>query len=595
MSTASFVMNFFDKTDVSQWAPKKVIEHYRKNISQDDPLAKILYCIKVDLETIVKHDPSELRRCKAQSIIDSWKAWANSVKESEKVDRAQRSLDHAETVDKLLQVQHHLRATEKAAAQLDIIQDGLLATSRKRVLDSEVISKSDDNNNPFLVRSDNTGKNYRVAADKAKVAGTEEGSEGDSNLEELDDELELCDSDIKDEGVKQLKEACIEAKKRDAHQEPIWWRVIDLRPNSSWQPLPPWLETMRKMAEERMEVQISDMTERFIIVLSQLPLQDLEDIARDYKIIGSQGVLKRLSDKRIPVQPSSMDRLEALLTGDTSSSMLPSSCVDAEFKSINPASSEIIWILDCLSDMYFNTKRGIPQRTNTERDIDIYYSKILFNAVEDVVDIHYGEMCSRTSRERRQGAVDGTKDDEGSKLDWLFSRHDLGPHYYWGQEFGIVENAGPKCDNKAKVAGDSIKTVKNLRDMLLSIRKKFPAAGMSSTLDKSYKSLVLPGLIVSSWGYQVFGVTPIDNGWFALAKMDEFSLPITMRELRKVLKCCQAMLKIRELLKRNTEIMRLVMDAMDEEKYVPAKSIKEDECRTPAKKKRQKDLKPSST
>ncbi|RUS32979.1 hypothetical protein BC938DRAFT_473625 [Jimgerdemannia flammicorona] len=383
--------------------------------------------------------------------------------------------------------------------------------------------------------------------------------------------------------MKRLKDAYLDAKQNKASTDPIWWRVVDMTTTSiRWRPSQSWLENTRKTIRGRIPDNISEMAKIFIAALYQLPLAELQKVARDYKQIGSKGILRNLSTTEVPVKASAKDRLQAMVC-DMSPAPSPP-CL--EVNAVDPSAAEIIWILDCLSEIYTNTERGIPQRRNTERDIDIFYNRCLFRIVEDVVDVHFGEMCSRASRERRQVAVDRAKINEGSKLDWLFSRHDLGPAYYWGQEFGIVENAGTKCDNKRKVSKDSLRTMKNLRDMLLSIRKRFPVPGESSILDEAFKQLVLPGIVMSSWTYRIIAVSPIDDTWHGLIDVDKFILPTTMNELQQVLKCCRSMLLVREILKKTIQIMRLAAEVVDEDGFVPCENQgSPEEQRTPKKKK----------
>jgi hypothetical protein len=88
--------------------------------------------------------------------------------------------------------------------------------------------------------------------------------------------------------------------------------------------------------------------------------------------------------------------------------------------------------------------KNIPQRKNSERDIDMFIKRHIFSCLDDILDSHFGEMVSRASRDRKSEATDASKNTEGFHLDWKFTRHDLGTNLPYGREFSLCERAGSR-------------------------------------------------------------------------------------------------------------------------------------------------------
>ncbi|CAB4402781.1 unnamed protein product [Rhizophagus irregularis] len=86
---------------------------------------------------------------------------------------------------------------------------------------------------------------------------------------------------------------------------------------------------------------------------------------------------------------------------------------------------------------------GIPQRKNSERDIDMLIKRHIFACFDDILDTHFGEMVSRL----------------------MFTRHDLGKDISYGREFSICKRASSKVDNDTKNFSDILKVLNTLRDM----------------------------------------------------------------------------------------------------------------------------------
>ncbi|CAI2189210.1 903_t:CDS:2 [Funneliformis geosporum] len=109
--------------------------------------------------------------------------------------------------------------------------------------------------------------------------------------------------------------------------------------------------------------------------------------------------------------------------------------------------------------------KGIPQRQNSERDIEMFIKRHIFSCFDTILDSHFGEVVSRASRNRRTEAIDASSNTEGYHLDWMFTKHDLGKELYWGREFSLCERTGSKCEDMSKILKNTLKLQKALRDM----------------------------------------------------------------------------------------------------------------------------------
>ncbi|RUS26434.1 hypothetical protein BC938DRAFT_470771 [Jimgerdemannia flammicorona] len=208
-----------------------------------------------------------------------------------------------------------------------------------------------------------------------------------------------------------------------------------------------------------------------------------------------------------------------------------------------------------VSVRYINIELNIMPRANTERDIGIFCNSYLFRILENVVDLHFGELCSRTSRARKRSAIDGSEKDEGCRLDWLFSvsivvtllssvaiylcsRNSSTPR---------VVNLGLSCigvvslvlqrmpENKSKESTDLLKAKKNLRDMLRSLDRLLPDKGGSSIIDKARMEITLPAFVYASFKYQVMAMSLLDSTWCGLADVGSFTIPRAFSEFHDIL------------------------------------------------------------
>ncbi|KAG9300614.1 hypothetical protein G9A89_005214 [Geosiphon pyriformis] len=92
-----------------------------------------------------------------------------------------------------------------------------------------------------------------------------------------------------------------------------------------------------------------------------------------------------------------------------------------------------------VSIMVRDVSTRISQRTNSERDIDVFIKTHFF-------------LCRWKNkwRECQTGAIDASRHAENFHIDWLFMRHDLAKHFLKSREFSLCERAGSKIKNDKK-------------------------------------------------------------------------------------------------------------------------------------------------
>ncbi|RIB03747.1 hypothetical protein C2G38_2049026 [Gigaspora rosea] len=65
--------------------------------------------------------------------------------------------------------------------------------------------------------------------------------------------------------------------------------------------------------------------------------------------------------------------------------------------------------------------KKIPQRENSERDIDVIFKSHMFSCFDKIMDFRFGEIVSRASRQCRILAIGASDKAEGYHTDWLFT------------------------------------------------------------------------------------------------------------------------------------------------------------------------------
>ncbi|CAG8587086.1 2938_t:CDS:2, partial [Funneliformis caledonium] len=254
---------------------------------------------------------------------------------------------------------------------------------------------------------------------------------------------------------------------------------------------------------------------------------------------------------------------------------------------------EVGYILELVRYTCEMLDKRIPQRKNSERDIDMFIKRHIFACFDDILDTHFGEMVSRSSRDRRSEASDAPDKVEGFHLDWMFTKHDLGIDIPYGRELSLCERAGSKVDNDTKNFSDILKVLKTLRDMHRSLVKAIAiesGGALSKQVLNACNKLIMPGF-ASSWFYfRAVLIIYVGGGFYASFELGKFDIPTSYDEIWKLTKIARIMLQIKKLLRFTVSRFKRIMERAEKEKFIPGKVtiIEAKESRTPKKPKKPK-------
>ncbi|GBC28870.2 cytochrome P450 [Rhizophagus irregularis DAOM 181602=DAOM 197198] len=223
---------------------------------------------------------------------------------------------------------------------------------------------------------------------------------------------------------------------------------------------------------------------------------------------------------------------------------------------------EVGYILELVRYTCEMLGKGIPQRKNSENDIDMFIKRHIFACFDDILDTHFGEMVFRSSRDRRSEATDAPIKLKGFTQTCCL--RDL-----------ILE--------KIYHMADSLYVLKTLRDMHRSLVKAI-AIESGGALSKQ----VLNACINYAW-FRIIVVLPsccpyiyVGGGFYASFELEKFDIPTSYDEIWKPTKIARIMLQISQF--------KRIIERDEKEKFLPRKVtiIKAKESRTPNKPKKKR-------
>ncbi|RUP44147.1 hypothetical protein BC936DRAFT_149875, partial [Jimgerdemannia flammicorona] len=192
------------------------------------------------------------------------------------------------------------------------------------------------------------------------------------------------------------------------------------------------------------------------------------------------------------------------------------------------------------------------------------------NTHASLMDHSSGEIVSRAYRNRRTLAIGASKNAEGYRVDWLFTRHDLSKDSVWGREFSLCERAGSTVENRQKISSDTTKVQKTLRDMHQSLYDAITEAGngaLSKSVSNQTTKLLMPGFISSYFFVRILLVLYVGAGFYASLDLAEFDIPTTTKEIENILKVARIMLQIKKIMVSTVARFRKMKERATQEKF----------------------------
>ncbi|CAG8680873.1 43157_t:CDS:10 [Gigaspora margarita] len=416
------------------------------------------------------------------------------------------------------------------------------------------------------------------ASQKRQCLQTENGSQTpeDKVAEVTDDEEWEFDTPQPSWLKRLIEERCLLISKDDPittyklSLKSIWWKIIDLSDPKIVDLLSESdLSDLNAMFSSALKdwTVLEPSAEKCLKSLSKLDSYQLRIIGESVRPMGTHGAILRL-------QEMTSTRNQIILEADD---LFYDGYIDEDIK-IFPEETSLLDHNDHLDpDVACEMiAKGIPNRQNSERDIDIFIKRHIFSCFDDILDSHFGEVVSRASRDRRANAVDAPSNAEGYHLDWMFTRHDLGKDLSWGREFSICERAGSKVENKRKVISNNLKGQKILRDMHRSLTEVISVGGdgmLSKPVLQSITKLLMPGFLSSYFVLRAILVIYVGGGYYASINLADFDIPTKYEELKSVIEISRIMLQVKKLLSTTITRFKLIKKRAEKEKLAPGRMI----------------------
>ncbi|KAJ3178523.1 hypothetical protein HDU85_005130 [Gaertneriomyces sp. JEL0708] len=166
----------------------------------------------------------------------------------------------------------------------------------------------------------------------------------------------------------------------------------------------------------------------------------------------------------------------------------------------------------------------------SERDFDISYHKISFECLDPLVRIHFGEVESRSSRDRRLQALPASTVQSskvrGQLVDWLVVHRELETHSAWGIELSAALNVGAMRSQTTKHTDNRKALIVLLRDIHMALARRVIAVkGDSGRAAAS--QLVVPGVLLNRFRYNLVAIVYLEIGWYGCYEIAAWDAPVT--------------------------------------------------------------------
>jgi len=380
---------------------------------------------------------------------------------------------------------------------------------------------------------------------------------------------------------------------------PIWWRIIDASDLKSTSDFLTEADMSDLVAVFASALNVGHPTEdwttlepsveRCLQALAKLDNDHLSKVGKIVALEGFHGAILEIQKMVKNVETSSLS-VSLFDDEDTNDKVKPTSSIEEE-DYLNP---DVQFILDLIRFTCEMLAKGIPQRKNSERDIDVFIKRHLFSCFDNILDSHFGEMVSRASRDRRAGAMDAPETAEGYHLDWMFTKHDLAKDLPYGREFSLCERTGSRIENERKILSNTLKAQKTLRDMHRTLVEAISVEGggmLSKQVLGATTKLLMPGFLSHCFFIRAFLVVYIGGGFYSSIILADFDIPSTYSELGSIIKVSRIMLRVKKLLNLTVCRFKLMKERAFNEKFASGKVLvnaRSQEYRSPQKTKKEK-------
>ncbi|CAG8539153.1 7746_t:CDS:10 [Ambispora leptoticha] len=375
-------------------------------------------------------------------------------------------------------------------------------------------------------------------------------------------------------------------------KQPIWWRIIDASDpkivqdfisEEEFSELNAIFSNVLSIGHQNDWTVLEPVAERCLQSLAKLNNEQIRMIGEMVKYEGIHGAVRKLQKIIQNIEELNIEEPDLFDDEPTNNKTLSFVLEENDY-----LDKDVGYILELVRYTCEMLGKGIPQRKNSERDIDMFIKRHIFACFDDILDTHFGEMVSRSSRDRRSEAMDAPDKVEGFHLDWMFTRHDLGKDISYGREFSLCERAGSKVDNDTKNVSDILKVLKTLKDMHRSLVKAIAiesGGALSKQVLNACKKLIMPGF-ASSWFYlRAVLIVYVGGGFYTSFELGKFDIPTSYDEIWKLTKIARIMLQIKKLLCSTVSRFKRIMERAEKEKFLPGKVtiVEAKESRTPNK------------
>ncbi|RUS22814.1 hypothetical protein BC937DRAFT_86674 [Endogone sp. FLAS-F59071] len=299
--------------------------------------------------------------------------------------------------------------------------------------------------------------------------------------------------------------------------------------------------------------------ERCLQILDKLDWEQLKFIGSLVKVKGIQGAVqevrklsKGFENKKHDqgLFDDEVDEVPALL-GD----LLEEDCLE----------DDVGYIFELLRYACEWIKKSIPQRHNSERDVDMFVKSHIFSCLDGITDQHFGEMVSRASRDRRVNALDSPDNTEGYHIDWMFTN-------FFGSAMIFRMRLGVK--NFPCILLDTLRVQKTMRDMHRALTGNIFAAGngaVSKPVLNAFTKLLMPGFVSSYFFIRTILVVYVGAGFYASIQLSEFNIPTTYDQLGNIVNIAREMLRVKKILRSTISSFKAMKARADREKFEPGR------------------------